>query len=158
MKIYDTVPGTMTTALIKHCEQHRALVNRLRRSGRRDVRVLSILLVESYFRSGWYRALEIVAWALLSIVRVRRVATLSVGPGQIQLRHWKASCSWVSLTADFARVRLVINWDANFDVADTLLRGATTCRRRAAVYRGEARSHYVTCLEDVQSWLTTSAV
>lgn len=148
----------MTNALIKHCEEHRALVNRLCRSGRRDSRVLSILLVESYFRSEWYRALELVAWACLSMLRVRRVATLSVGPGQIQLRHWKASCSWVSLAADVARVRRVISWDANYDVADTLLHGATTCRRRAAVYRGEARSYYVTCLKDVQSWLNRHAV
>jgi len=84
-----------------------------------------------------------------------RAGTLSLGPGQIQLRHWREAESWASLMPSVAKIRKLLSWEATFDVAERLLAGTSTTQQRAAVYRGEARSYHVSCLRYVESWLRT---
>jgi non-ribosomal peptide synthetase component F len=141
--------------LHRHLEHHRPIVARLRRTGRTDIGVMSVLLVETFFRTVGLRLLELAAWPLIWVLCPTRVATLSVGPGQIQLRHWGRAKSWESLAPSASKVSLVLSWEANYDLARLLTRNAGTTQERAAVYRGEARSYHVACLTYAERWLRT---
>lgn len=139
--------------LNRHLDDCRAVVERLKHSGRTDNGVLSVLLVESFFRPMHEQLLELLAWPLVWMISRARVGALSLGPGQIQLRHWCKAESWVSLAPTWSKARRILSWEASFDIAERLLADAPTAQKRAALYRGEARSYHLSCLLYTESWL-----
>lgn len=136
-----------------HLDRSRAIVARLRRSGRTNPDVISLLLVETFFRSHSHRLAELAAWPIVWFVWRSRLATLSVGPGQIQLRHWRRVMAWESFAPTWSKLSSVLSWEASYDLVQFLTAEATTTQRRAAVHRGEARSYHVACLTHTLSWL-----
>lgn len=139
--------------LTNHLDRSCSILVRLQRSGRANPNVIGLLLVETFFRSPLYRLAEIAAWPVLWFLWPRRVATLSLGPGQIQLRHWREALAWGSLAPTWSRVRSILSWEDNYDLVHSLTAGATTTQRRAALYRGEARSFHVACVAHAVSWI-----
>lgn len=139
--------------LNSHLDRCRPIVLRLAMGGRLDADVISLLLIETFFRSHLHRLVELAAWPVVWLMWPSRLATLSVGPGQIQLQHWMRTMGWASLAPTWSRLRLVLSWEASYDVVDGLTANAETTQRRAAIHRGEARSYHVKCLMHAVSWL-----
>jgi hypothetical protein len=142
------------TQLDDHFAKVAGIVGKLVCSGRDDAGILSLLLVESFFRDPLNRLVEYLAWILLSPIAPRRLQRLSVGPGQIQLRHFAKWGDWSSLVASWTRYKTVVSWERNYDVAKSLLPVEMSSQARAAVYRGEARKYYMTCLSAAEIWVS----
>lgn len=144
---------------------HRACipwVHRLISGGRSDSTVLSVLIAESFFRGPLDRLLEYVVWILLVVLWKDRMHRLSVGVGQIQLRHWSAYYNWTSLSPTSSRLASVLSLEANYDVCSDLIgttgRGGESLRRIAARYTGESRFFYVSVLQRTHDWLNRSGL
>lgn len=144
--------SAMTPGLSQHLEGQRPRIRRLRRSGRADSAVLGLLLTETFFRSRGDRALELLAWPVLALLHRTRLARLSVGPGQIQLRHWRHAHKWSSDAPTVARMVTVCSWEASYDLAASIVEGVESRVERARLYHGEARWHYIKILAHAEEW------
>src|SRR5688572_23898964 len=139
--------------LDRHLERFQPLAVRLRRGGRANPEIVGILLVEAYFRSELRRLMELVMWPVLWLIWPARLARLSVGPGQIQLRHWRRETGWRSLAPGWQRFCTVVSWEANYDMVSTLTMHAKGLHQRGALHLGQARGYYLACLRHTVSWL-----
>lgn len=142
----------------QHLEAHVPEVLALARSGRTRPDLVAILLTESYFRSRLDRALEYVAWAILWVLRSERLRFLSVGPGQIQLRHWIGIGAIAGLTPKVSHILVTTSWAASYDLAGLLVPAGSGWKRVAALYRGEARSYHVALLGRAAEWFVANPV
>lgn len=127
----------------QYLETRQVKINELLFNGRREPDVLALLLTESFLRPERERAVEYLAWVWSSYAAKVRAKTLSVGPGQIQLRHWKEFCGWPDIGFSIARWRTVSSWSESYDVAFELTADCTSLREKVAVYRGEVRTYYL---------------
>lgn len=118
-----------------------------------NMNVIGLILVETFFRSHLHCLAELAAWPVIWLIWPSRLATLSVGPGQIQLQHWRREMGWASLAPTWSKLRLVLSWEASYDIVHILTADADTIQRRAAIHRGEARSYHMACLRRAVSWL-----
>lgn len=99
-----------------HLRRTRRLIRGLEEKGLREPNVLAILTVETFYRPAALRMLEYVAWLALSVLRLERVRTMSIGRAQVQLVHWRDLGLIDSVRfslGSFARVRNAeINYEA----------------------------------------------
>lgn len=110
----------------RHLARSRPRLERLRQEGDEHPNVLALLAVESFYRPRWRRAGEYVLWAALSLTAPRRLARLSLGPAQVQLRHWRALGQLDGIRFSFGRLAAVRDWRRNARVCRDFLavRGA----------------------------------
>ncbi|HEX2164757.1 MAG TPA: hypothetical protein VHM02_12470, partial [Thermoanaerobaculia bacterium] len=110
----------------RHLRRLRPRLVRLHAAGERSPNVLALLAVESFYRPRWRRAGEYALWIALSLAAPGRLARLSVGPAQVQLRHWRALGHLDGLRPTPARLAAVRDWAANARVCRDFLaaRGA----------------------------------
>jgi hypothetical protein len=88
-------------------------LDRLRAAGEDHLTVLALLAVESFYRPRWRRAGEYVLWMLLSLAAPRRLEMLSLGPAQVQLRHWRRHGFLASVRFTPRRLAIVRDWAVN---------------------------------------------
>jgi len=103
--------------MMKNFERHFArnlpLISKLAHSGRKEVIILSLLLVESYFRSTFSRFLEYLYWILMKLFNRQRVDGITLGYAQIKYKYWrKLSSSKSSLAKDFKEMTSIFS---NYD-------------------------------------------
>lgn len=143
------------TSFEEHLADCHVEVVRLTRSGRTRCDVLGLMLTESYFRAPWDRLMEYCAWIALWVLGSDRLSRLTVGPAQIQLRHWLGAGAISSRTPSLRHILTTASWSASYDIAERLVPTETGLQQVAAVYRGEARSHHVGLLERAVRWATS---
>jgi hypothetical protein len=99
----------------------RAARRRLGPTGRTDPWVLAIMATEAYFKRRAGRILEGIAWPVLSVVWPARLATLSVGVAQIQLRHWVSLGQLSGVRFTPPRLWRVLSLRRNYDACAAYL-------------------------------------
>ncbi len=137
------------------------LTNLLLSAGRRNSIIISLLLTEQNFRSPVQRLLEYCAWAILSLVWPRRLESLSVGIGQLKLRHWCNFGLVSGVRFSLHSLCVVSNPVHNYDAIRMFL--ALNCGTESFdpvqvsnYYTGRARKHYVTILTEHHQWILKS--
>jgi|GEM_PF-5716412 len=97
----------------RHFARNLPIIMKLSHSGRKEMIVLSLLLVESYFRSAFSRFLEYSYWVLMILFDRKRADNISLGFAQIKYKYWKMLGSSKSgLVKDFIKVTsLYFNYD-----------------------------------------------
>lgn len=105
----------------RHLRRLRPRLERLRREGGEHPNVLALLAVETFYRPRRRRAGEYALWLLLSLAAPRRLARLSLGPAQVQLRHWVALGHLDGLRFTPARLAAVRDWRRNARVCHDFL-------------------------------------
>jgi hypothetical protein len=96
---------------------------------RGNANVLAILLVETFYRPRLVRWLEYLIWMTTSLARGTR-ETISVGPAQLQLRHWRDAGLLDGVDFSLRRLATVSSLEANYEA----------CRRYLSA-RGALREH-----------------
>ncbi|HUO86800.1 MAG TPA: hypothetical protein VM617_05370, partial [Thermoanaerobaculia bacterium] len=97
----------------EHLRRLRPRLDSVRPEAGNDLGVLALLAVESFYRPPWRRGGEYLLWAVGSLLGPRRVERLSVGPGQVQLRHWLDLGLLSGLRFTPRRLAVVRDWSAN---------------------------------------------
>lgn len=64
------------------------LINKLVKSGRTDLNIIALILCESHFRKNHDRFVEYFSMPLLFLFKRKKFVKLSIGIGQIQIKHW----------------------------------------------------------------------
>jgi hypothetical protein len=84
---------------------------------------VALTAVEMTFRPSWARAMEYLLWILLSRMgATKRLAKLSLGPSQLQLRHWMRMGYIQDLAFSRGALRIVSDIRLNIEAAERLLR------------------------------------
>lgn len=104
-----------------HLRRLRPRLDALRRQGEDHPNVLALLAVESFYRPRWRRAGEYLLWAACSLAAPRRLERLSLGPAQVQLRHWRHAGLLDGLRLTPSRLATVRDWRANARAARAFL-------------------------------------
>ena len=103
----------------RHFARNLPIMMKLTHSGRKEMIVLSLLLVESYFRSAFSRFLEYSYWILMILFDRQRADNISLGRAQIKYKYWKMlSSSKSSLVKDFKKIT---SFYFNYDFCDAYL-------------------------------------
>lgn len=130
-------------------KQDRALLTRLAPQAEGNgLWAAALILVEASQRPAAARVVEYLAWALLWFFHPRRLATLSVGVGQLQLRHWASLGMTGGCRPSLRNFLRVTSPKWNHYAIQAYLRrslGNTewTTRSVSLAYAGEARSYYM---------------
>jgi hypothetical protein len=98
-----------------------AASRRLGTTGRTDRWVLAIMATEASFKGPGGRILECLVWPVLSVIWPARLARLSVGVAQIQLRHWVSLGQLPGMRFTPARLRRVLSLQSNYDACAAYL-------------------------------------
>lgn len=121
------------------------LIERLCKENRKDARIIAIVITECYFNSQRKRIAEYIIWTLLTLIRHPRRFTLSVGIGQIQVKHWIAK-GQIKDRPSIKNLQVFLNPFTNYDLAQILLHDSLiaheTLQKIIATYRGEARKYH----------------
>jgi hypothetical protein len=129
----------------------RAASRRLGPTGRTDRWVLAIMATEAYFKRPTARLLECLAWPVLSVFWPARLATLSVGVAQIQLRHWVGLGQLSGVRFTIPRLRRVLSLRSNYDACAAYLVARTRLDQldvptAVKLYNGGMNPHYADVL------------
>jgi hypothetical protein len=120
---------------------------RLGATGRTDRWVLAIMATEAGFKGRGGRILECLVWPVLSLFWPARLATLSLGVAQIQLRHWVGLGQLPGMRFTPARLRRVLSLRHNYDACAAYLHARARLDRldvatAVRLYTGGARPDY----------------
>lgn len=120
---------------------------RLGPTGRTDRWVLAIRATEAHFKGRGGRILECLAWPVLSVIRPARLAMLSLGVAQIQLRHWVDLGQLPGMRFTPARLRRVLSLPRNYDACAAYLQARAQLDRldvatAVRLYTGGANADY----------------
>ena len=120
---------------------------RLGPTGRTNRWVLAIMATEASFKRPSGRILEWIAWPVLSVVWPARLARLSVGVAQIQLRHWVALGQLSGMRFTLSRLRRVLSLRHNYDACAAYLHARAQLDRldvptAVRLYTGGANADY----------------
>ena len=118
-----------------------------------DEIILSIIVTEMFFRNFFDRFLEYITWILVGWIWKKRIARLSIGVAQIQLRHWQSMGYIDSLSPSLKSLLTVtspsINYQACCNYLDkTGYKRGSSLLEVARLYAGKARKYYVQILND----------
>lgn len=130
-----------------HLRRMRRTNERLRRNGRADPEVLAILAVESFYRPRVLRAIEYVAWLVLSMLGSPSAARVTVGIAQARVSHWRDLGLLRSERFSLGHLASVMDPDANYEVCRRYLSqrgmlGESDATALAAAYAGGPRRNY----------------
>ncbi len=124
-----------------------AASSRLGTTGRTDRWVLAIMATEASFKGPGGRILECLVWPVLSVFWPARLARLSVGVAQIQLRHWVGLGQLSGMRFTPARLRRVLSLRSNYDACAAYLSARARLDRldvstAVRLYTGGANADY----------------
>ncbi len=102
-------------AFRRHLRRLEPRLEQLRAQGLDSPNVLTLLTVESFYRSGPARLAEYVLWAATSALRRPSVEYLSVGRAQVQLRHWRTLGLLDDTRFSLRRLARVRDLEANYE-------------------------------------------
>lgn len=74
----------------RHLARSVPVLEELRARGHTSPNVLALLVVESFYRPRWARAVEYAFWAAATAIGRPSVERLSLGRTQLQLMHWRS--------------------------------------------------------------------
>jgi hypothetical protein len=120
---------------------------RLGTTGRTDRWVLAIMATEASFKGPGGRILECLVWPVLSVIWPARLARLSVGVAQIQLRHWVSLGHLPGMRFTPSRLRRVLSLRSNYDACAAYLGARARLDRldvsiAVRLYTGGANADY----------------
>ncbi|MCK4448227.1 MAG: hypothetical protein KAW56_14240 [Candidatus Marinimicrobia bacterium] len=95
------------------------LIRKLTRSGRNSSIVLSLLLVESYFRPSYLQFLEYISWILMLFFHRQQADNISLGFAQIKYKYWKMLNS--SKSNSITDIKKMTSIYFNYDYCDIYL-------------------------------------
>jgi hypothetical protein len=99
-----------------HLRRMRPKLDRLRRNGCSNGTVLAILTVEAFYRPSLRRAVEYGGWLLLSLLRRRSAARITLGIAQARASHWRDLGLLDSERFSLRRLAQVRDLEANYEV------------------------------------------
>lgn len=135
------------------------IITNLKSSNRNDINIISLILCELHFSSKYKRVVEYFYWAFLYLLCAERVEFISVGVGQIQIRHWirfefiKNDKMFSSLK-NFQNTRL--NYDLILKIFDEFDLKKLNDNQIIAIYRGEVRSYHLNLFKVLKKDLAAS--
>lgn len=121
------------------------LVDYLFKNSRNDIVVVAIILTEMYFNNLTKRYIEYIAFVGLFWLFPKRINLLSVGIGQIQIRHWR-QLGFINKEEILKAVIKFTNPLLNYDIIDQIISDSKVHRsdksKVIAIYRGETRAFH----------------
>jgi hypothetical protein len=132
------------------------IINSLRASGLHfTCDAVALTAVEMTFRPRWTRAMEYVWWIFLSqFGTTKRLGKLSLGPSQLQLRHWMRMGYIGQLGFSRAALRVVSHIDRNIEATERFLREEDLLEREGPElmrrWTGGDRKDFVELLEEAR--------
>jgi hypothetical protein len=142
------ISGTVS----KHLHENLPVLKRLCREKKQDKTVLALVLCEMYFTSRVKRLLEYGAWLVLTLLCSKRRHLISVGIGQIQIRHWIEQ-GYITDRVSILNFNVLSDPSANYDVAQKLVNCSLTHTKLLASYRGEARAYHLKVYQEIRKQL-----
>lgn len=136
-----------------------ALVSKLIQSGRTDLNVISLILCETYFRKNTDRLIEYVAMPFLLLINQNRFNRLSIGIGQIQLRHWmriKHIKKPISIKSYLVYLSVLQNYDVIKVLIQSNLDQGNNDSKLIAVHTGETRKFHYDLFSEIKKLLKTA--
>lgn len=135
------------------------LIRKLVHSGRTDLNVIALILCESYFRKKKDRIIEYFAMPFLYLINRNRFNKLSIGIGQIQLKHWikfKKNKSPISLSAYSSYFSVLNNYDLINELVKQNLNLDYTDSKLIAFHTGETRKYHFDLFQELKRQIKTA--
>lgn len=128
----------------------------LRSSKRSDVNIIAILLCELHFTSKFKRCVEYLYWSVLSVIRPQQRDLISVGIGQIQVRHW-IKHDFIKPNNLFDCLRKfqnpLLNYDLIYKIFEEYNFDTLGDNQIIAIYRGEVRTYHLNLFQSLKKKL-----
>ena len=134
--------------------QNSQLVYNLFKSGRNDINIIALILCESYFRKSLDRLIEYIAMPILFVFRKKRFSKLSIGIGQIQLKHWEniqEKQSPISINSFQKYLSTFENYDLLKMRVEENLGNDFSDSKLIAFHTGETRSFHYKLFQELKS-------
>ncbi|MGB1218291.1 MAG: hypothetical protein ACPG4W_00785 [Flavobacteriales bacterium] len=138
--------------------KNKLIVNKLIHSGRADLNIIALILCESHFRKRVDRIIEYLAMPILLFVSKKRFYRLSIGIGQIQLRHWKkinTGYSPISIYSYFTYFSVQKNYDILKELINMNLSKGYTDSKLIAFHTGETRNYHFALFQELKNKIKT---
>lgn len=142
----------MNTDLI--IKKNKKVIDCLINSGRTDINVIAIILCETYFRKKQDRIVEYFSMPFLFFLNYSRFQRLSIGIGQIQLRHW-IRLKKISVPLSIESYLIYFSVKNNYDVLDNLissnLKKGFSETELISFHTGESRKFHITLFIELKN-------
>jgi len=135
------------------------LVSQLIQSGRTDLNVIALILCESYFRKDVDRFIEYCAMPVLFFINKKRFERLSIGIGQIQIRHWikiKQPQSPFSIKSYSSYFSILENYDVLKELIQSNLDKGYNDSKLIAFHTGETRKYHFSLFQELKTLIKTA--
>ena len=131
---------------------HITLLVLLKSSKRDNINVISLILCEMHFNNFFKRRLEYMAWFLLSLIKSKRILTLSVGIAQVQIKHW---IEHGFIRRSFNDLKLFTCPLSNYDIVNKIIKHNVYLDRSKLIakFRGETRLYHLMLFEAIENKL-----
>lgn len=134
------------------------LVNKLIHSGRTDLNIIALILCESHFRKQLDRIIEYFAMPFLLYMNKDRFNRLSIGIGQIQLRHWikvNKNDYPISINSYLSYLSVQKNYDVLNELINSNLNKGYTDSKLIAFHTGETRNYHLNLFQELKNKIKT---
>ncbi|MCJ8165253.1 hypothetical protein MKJ04_10395 [Pontibacter sp. E15-1] len=138
-------------------KQNAFLIKKLIENGRTDLNVIALILCESYFRKTTDRLVEYLAMPFLYLLNKKRFESLSIGVGQIQLKHWikvKKIQSPLSLNAYSSYFSVIENYDLLNELIKQNLGSRYNDSKLIAFHTGETRKFHFNLFQELKTQIS----
>jgi hypothetical protein len=118
--------------------------------------IIALMLCETHFSSAFKRIVEYFLWFILTIINCEKRFYISVGIGQIQIRHWlfyglindKINVSnfskFINIVSNYELIEIILVENLIIDSDDSKLVG---------IYRGESRAYHLALYSELKKQL-----
>lgn len=134
------------------------LIKKLLHSGRTDLNIIVLILCESHFRKKADRILEYCAMPILFFIARNRFKRLSIGIGQIQLRHWieiKRIKSPISFKSYYSYFSIQDNYDVLKELIQSNIGNEYSDSSLIAFHTGETRKYHFSLFQKLKTRMKT---
>lgn len=139
-------------------QKNSRLIKKLLHSGRTDLNIIVLLLCESHFRNKADRILEYCAMPILFLIARNRFSRLSIGIGQIQLRHW-IEIKRIEAPISFRSYLTYFSIQDNYDVLKELIQANIgneySDSSLIAFHTGETRKYHFSLFQELKTRMKT---
>jgi len=138
----------------RHIIKHVSLLVLLKSKKRDNPRIMTLILCEIYFTNFFKRQLEYVAWILLTLINSKRRLRLSIGIGQVQVKHW-IDHEFISDEILFQNLKQIINPLVNYDLVKEIVESELNYGsiKLLSKFRGEARLYHLKLFQAIENRL-----
>ena len=135
------------------------LIRKLINSDRTDLNIIALILCESHFRKKTDRFVEYCVMPILFFINKSRFDSLSIGIGQIQLRHWikiNKKESPISIKSYLSYFSVIENYDILKELIQLNLENEYNDSKLIAFHTGETRKYHFRLFQELRNRIKTA--